>query len=259
MDVLHYLKHINVDEGDYVPTLELLQEIHRKHLLKVPFENLDIIFGRKLSMNTEDIYNKIVLDKRGGICFETNTLMYSVLQELGYNVKRISGRFWNIEKSEWNPEFSHLALIISINKTEFLVDVGVGGGFLEPIQIKNGQTYSDANGSYQVVKVVDNEFFLRHLEENEWKDLLQFQTISRNENDFYEQCDYYQTSKETFFTQKRLVSKPTLNGKVTLTDNVLKVTENSQVTITELKDEEEWKRVLQNSFGINIDELAILK
>jgi len=259
LDVLHYLNHIDLNVGEIGPSEDLLREIHKKHLLTVPFENLDIMNGRKLSMNAEDVYQKIVLQKRGGICFETNTLMYSILQMIGFNVKKVSACFWNVEQSKWNPDFSHLALIVSIDESDYLFDVGIGGGFLEPLRLKDGYSYSDANGSYQVVKAEDNEFLLRHFEDSEWKDFLKINTFERNQNEFSEQCAFFQTSKETVFTQKRIVSKTTLNGKVTLTDKVLKVTENSNVSITEIISEEEWKEVLQNTFGININKLAIIK
>jgi N-hydroxyarylamine O-acetyltransferase len=259
LDVVQYLNHIDLHTGEITPTAKLLKEIHKNHLLKVPFENLDIINGCKLSMNPEEIFKKIVLDNRGGICYETNTLMYSILHEIGFNVKRVSACFWNAEQSKWNPDFSHLALIVSIDGNDYLFDVGIGGGFLEPLLLTDGQAYSDANGSYQVVKMSNNEFLLRHLEENEWKDFLKINTLSRNQNEFSEQCAFFQTSKETIFTQKRIVSKTTLNGKVTLTDKVLKVTENSNVSITDIISEEEWKQVLQNTFGINTENLAILK
>ncbi|MBP0724520.1 arylamine N-acetyltransferase [Bacillus sp. RG28] len=259
MDVLHYLKHIELNVGEIGPSVELLKEIHKKHLLKVPFENLDIITGRKLSMNPEDIYKKIILEKRGGICYETNTLMYSILQMIGFNVKRVSACFWNAEQSKWNPDFSHLALIISIDENDYLFDVGIGGGFIEPLLLKDGFAYSDVNGSYQVVNSEENEFLLRHLVESEWTDFLKINTYERDQNEFSEQCAYFQTSKETIFTQKRIVSKTTLNGKVTLTDKSLKLTENSNVSITEIIDEEEWTEVLQKTFGISIDNMAIFK
>jgi len=259
LDVLHYLNHIDLEAEEIVPSVELLKDIHKNHLLKVPFENLDIINGCKLSMNPEEIFKKIVLNNRGGICFETNSFMHSILNMIGFNVKRVSASFWNDELLKWNLDFSHLALIVSIDENEYLFDVGIGGGFLEPLLLKDGYEYSDANGSYQVVKADDNEFNLRHLEENEWKDFLKINTLSRNQDEFSEQCDYFQTSKETIFTQKKIVSKTTLNGKVTLTDKVLKVTENSNVTITELMSEEDWKTVLQNTFGISMDKFTVLK
>ena len=68
----NYFLRIGLEEFQFpiVPTLEKLQKIHRHHLFSIPFENLDIHFGKEITLSIPNFYTKIVEHKRGGFCFE---------------------------------------------------------------------------------------------------------------------------------------------------------------------------------------------
>jgi len=65
-------------------------------------------------------------------------------------------------------------------------------------------------------------------------------------------CYYHQTSSESHFTQKRICSLPTQNGRITLTGNTLKITEKEIVTERQLNNQQEVQQVLSNYFGIKL-------
>jgi N-hydroxyarylamine O-acetyltransferase len=71
MDVTSYLERI-----DYRGSLELSAEVlcglHYAHLLAVPFENLDIHLGHPILLNEDQLFDKIVTQRRGGFCYELN-------------------------------------------------------------------------------------------------------------------------------------------------------------------------------------------
>src|SRR4051794_21946874 len=71
------------------PTLDLLSEAHVR---TIPFENLDVLLGRPIDLEPSAIERKLVGDRRGGYCFEQNTLMLAVLGQLGFAVRPISAR-----------------------------------------------------------------------------------------------------------------------------------------------------------------------
>ncbi|MGM9988980.1 MAG: arylamine N-acetyltransferase [Bacillaceae bacterium] len=248
MQVQSYLNYIGVKEIE--DKKQMLYDIHKHHLLKVPFENLDIMNGVKLSMNTKDLFDKLVGSNRGGICFETNTLLHWVLTELGYDVSFLSASLWNEEKEAYNPDCSHLALLVQLDKN-YLVDVGVGGGFLYPLVIEGGFTYKDANGTYEVKQVDEQNYLVMKQEEGVWMKLFTFSTEPRKLEEFHPQCHYYETSPDTFFTQKRLISRITENGRVTLKEEKLKVTTLEEVKEFPITSEEEWKQGLQEYFQIS--------
>ena len=73
MNLDRYLERIDFRDS---PSLDLdtLRSLHRSHLAAIPYENLDIHLGRSLQLDLGEMYRKIVLDGRGGWCYEMNGL-----------------------------------------------------------------------------------------------------------------------------------------------------------------------------------------
>src|SRR3989442_4865467 len=68
METAYYLKRIRYQRS-LQPSIGVLRKLHRRHLLSVPFENLDIHLGKQIILDQEVFYDKIVRDRRGGDCF----------------------------------------------------------------------------------------------------------------------------------------------------------------------------------------------
>ncbi|HKP88037.1 MAG TPA: arylamine N-acetyltransferase, partial [Blastocatellia bacterium] len=62
-----YLERIKY-RGPLEPTAATLRDLHRAHMLAVPFENLDIHLGREIVLDEQRVYSKIVDGRRGGFC-----------------------------------------------------------------------------------------------------------------------------------------------------------------------------------------------
>ena len=134
MDARLYLQRISYS-GKLTPTLGTLTQLQTNHLLTVPFENLYI--HDKIKIDLADSYIKIVIQNRGGFCYELNGLFYRLLLQLGYTVKMISARVFNKE-SGFGPEFDHMAIIATIDNADWLVDVGFGEFAFHPLKIEPG-------------------------------------------------------------------------------------------------------------------------
>lgn len=91
LDVAAYLERIGYS-GRQTPSAETLRNIHRAHLLAVPFENLDIGWAREIRMDQEAFVRKIVEHRRGGFCYELNGAFAALLQALGFTVTLLSAR-----------------------------------------------------------------------------------------------------------------------------------------------------------------------
>ena len=133
MKVNAYLQRIGY-KGDLEPSPSTLRQLHRAHLLSIPYENLDIHLGRELSLDLNTIYQKIVLGRRGGWCFEMNALFAWALYELGFEVHLLSAAV-NRHRAGDKAEGNHLTLIV-LSDEPYLADVGFGDGPLEPLPLK---------------------------------------------------------------------------------------------------------------------------
>ncbi|NOT46740.1 MAG: acetyltransferase, partial [Acidobacteria bacterium] len=113
MNTAKYLARIGAEPDHLEPNSETLRFLQRKHLLTVPFENLDIHWKRPIVLNTEKFYKKIVGEKRGGFCYELNGLFNALLISLGFQTRLISARVFN--GTTHGPEYDHAAIIVTID------------------------------------------------------------------------------------------------------------------------------------------------
>ena len=118
-----YLERIHYT-GSATPSAETLRALHRAHMLAVPFENLDIEFGRKIPCDEDAALHKIVDLRRGGFCYELNSAFAALLRALGFPVTLLSARVTRSDGSE-SPEFDHLAIRVDLDRP-WLADVGFG-------------------------------------------------------------------------------------------------------------------------------------
>ena len=128
IDVASYLQRLKL--AAQPADLSFLKKLHKAHLLHVPFENLDIHYGRKITLDADHIFNKIVLELRGGICYELNILFFHLLTQLGYSCHLLSAQVF--KNNTWSPDFDHAMILVTIGDEQWLVDAGFGQHFVEP-------------------------------------------------------------------------------------------------------------------------------
>ena len=133
------------------PDLEFLTELQRRHISTIPFENLDIIAGRPVSLDRERLFEKIIVNKRGGVCSELNTLYNWLLASLGYEVVSYSSRI--IAKTRPIQARSHRIIAVTIGEDRYLTDVGFNYEHHRiPIKLEEGLEQSDGECRYKMTK-----------------------------------------------------------------------------------------------------------
>jgi N-hydroxyarylamine O-acetyltransferase len=246
MNIAAYLQRINYD-GPTQPTAETLRELHRAHLLTVPFENLDIHIGREIVLDAERVNAKVVEQRRGGFCYELNGAFAGLLAALGFDVKMLAAGVGRADGS-FGPLFDHMALLVQLDKP-WLADVGFGEGFREPLRLDVEGEQAQAFGAYRIRR--DNEYHLLERRDGEaWKPEYRFTLQPYTYADYAEMCRYHQTSPQSSFTQKRVCTLATATGRVTLTNNRLITTTGDTRDERELASESEIATVLRDHFGV---------
>ncbi|MCU0240355.1 MAG: arylamine N-acetyltransferase [Pyrinomonadaceae bacterium] len=152
-----YLNRIGINETNFSLNIETLTILQRKHLLKVPFENLDIHWKRPIILDTAKFYEKIVNQKRGGFCYELNGLFHELLSKIGFSSKIISARVCGRD-GKFGAEYDHLAILTKIENVEYLVDVGFGDFSATPLRFELETEQKDDNGTF-LIRKFDDEYF----------------------------------------------------------------------------------------------------
>lgn len=131
--ISRYLKHIGWDANFQAPigTLAYLQELQKRQLARVPFEDLSLHYSptHLLSLDPNDLFNKMVGRNMGGYCMENNTFFGAVLRTLGFSVINAGGRVSHATAGRPGPGYmgwSHMVNIVTIDGMKYLVDVGFG-------------------------------------------------------------------------------------------------------------------------------------
>jgi N-hydroxyarylamine O-acetyltransferase len=249
VDLAAYLARIAY-RGPTEPTAETLRAIHHAHLLSIPFENLDIPLGRKILLDEDAILHKIIDQWRGGFCYELNGAFAALLRALGFPTTLLSARVTRDAGGE-SPEFDHLTMRVDLHNP-WLADVGFGDSFLEPLRLESGREHADPTGTFRLTQL-DERLQLEKLESSgRWKPQYSFALQPRSLNDFAGMCHYHQTSPESHFTQNRICSRATPDGRITLSGMKLIVTRNGQRQERMLTSDGEWHNALQEHFGINL-------
>jgi N-hydroxyarylamine O-acetyltransferase len=248
MDITSYLTRIDYN-GSLEPTPAALRSLHQAHLLAVPFENLDIHQGKPILLDEAGLFEKIVVHRRGGFCYELNGLFAALLRELGFKVDLLSARVY--ENGEYGPEFDHLVLRVRLEE-DWLADVGFGDSFREPLLLNRLGEQVQSSVSYQLQHRSPDVELLRKGKSGRWYKNYRFSLQPRLLSDFDQMCRYHQTSPNSHFTQKRICSRATLEGRVSLSDLRLITTINGRRSERILDDEKEFTAALYKYFGIRL-------
>jgi N-hydroxyarylamine O-acetyltransferase len=234
--------------GPAEPNLQTLRRLHRAHMLTVPFENLDIGLRREIVCDEVSLLRKIVDHRRGGFCYEMNGAFAALLRALGFRVTLLSARVPRSDGSE-GPEFDHLALRVELEEP-WLADVGFGDFVVEPLLLRTDIVQEQGGRKYRLLNVGERVQVQTCGEDGVWKPEYSFQLRPRELEDFAAMCRYHQTSPESPFTQKKLCTIATPEGRITLSNMKLIVTGGSTRQESQLNSEAEWHEALRTYFGV---------
>jgi N-hydroxyarylamine O-acetyltransferase len=231
--------------------LSWLARVHEQHLLKVPFENLDIGRGVPIVLDEERILQKIVEARRGGFCYELNAAFAWLLRQVGIRVDLLSAEVAR-EEGGFGIPFDHMTLRVELERS-YLADVGFGDSFRYPLPLEAGPE-TEQKGFVYRLREEDGWWVLDRQPSGAtvFRPQYRFTLEPRTLQNFSPGCQYHQTSPDSHFTQQRLCSIATVDGRLTLLADRLISTRNGAKTETPIKGEREWEEALGEHFGVTL-------
>jgi len=250
MNVEKYLGRIGY-RNTPVTNLETLISLHKHHVLSIPFENLDVHQGKPITLEVDSLYKKVIFKNRGGFCYELNYLFYNLLHEIGFDGKIISSKIYD-KDGKPGPAFDHMSIIVKLEE-EWLLDVGYGDLFIEPIKIEDKRVKKDWFKFYRIDKLDEGKYLLSESKTGQaYKKRYEFDSRPRQIEEFYKQCEYKQSSEASHFVQNRICTLPSIQGRVTLlNDKLIKRTDGLREE-NEVGTELMFRRVLKEKFNIEL-------
>lgn len=245
-----YLQRIGFT-GMPIHNFETLHRLQRLHLQTVPYENLDIMRNIPLSLEPDDLFEKVVIRRRGGYCFELNGLFAWLLRTLGFSVTEYMSRFLRDETTI--PMRRHRVLRVSLNETDYILDVGVGSMVpRKPLPLTTGVVSEQGRERYKFEHEPFFGYVLYEWRHEEWSRVYSFTEEEQLNIDYVMPSFYCEKHPDSYFRSMDMVHIFTENGRKTVAGRELRLFSPSGVEIIHPVTEDAYQELLYIHFGIKL-------
>ncbi len=246
----NYLNRIGIAEPLSV-TEETLFALHKSHVLHVPFENLDVINKVPIKLDQDRFYHKIVDEGRGGICYELNGAFKQLLDGTGFQSFFISCNVYVPHIGIYGADYGHIALITTIGEEQYLVDVGFGDAFIEPLKLVFDTPQHQYGTYYRFTSLPAGEVLLEKSADDEvYQPMFKFAAVPRQLQEFANLCEFHQHAQQAPFNKQALCTRPTLAGRITLTAKNLVIREGKEKQEVPVATSAAFDALLEQYFNI---------
>ncbi|MBC6972807.1 arylamine N-acetyltransferase [Bacillus sp. Xin] len=254
-----FFSRLNIEPKDPI-SFEDLNEILYEMAQAVPFENLDIIQGTVKEISKEHLQEKILVNNRGGLCYELNPTMYYFLKDCGFDVHLVSGTVYNTASGTWAVDSGHVATVLKHNDELYLIEVGFGSYLpVSPVPF-SGETVHSVTGDYRIRKETTEKgnYILEMRKNNEFLDAASSQDWTLGYAFYKEAVDERKLNEaqktivehtDSPFNKVPLTVKLTSDGHATLTKDHFTVTKQGEQSKEEIT-KEQYSNLLHSTFGI---------
>lgn len=239
--------------GDLSPTLETLRSLQAHHVAAIPFENLDVLLGWEIELAPQAIDTKLIVGRRGGYCFEQNSLFKRVLEAIGFEVVGLLARvqWMSMPESPPSPR-THMALRVIVGGRPWLADVGFGGNVpAAPLAMDTDLPQSTPHGTYRLVPI-EEELQLRIRLEQAWAPLYQLSPQPQLAVDYELPNWYTSTHPSSHFRHQLSVALTTPEARYTLKNARLTVRLTNGEETQRWLGLEELEATLGRTFGLPV-------
>lgn len=253
IDLPLYLARIGL-AGELPPTEATLRTLVAHHMAHIPFEAIDVLLGREVSLNAQAIDDKLLRQQRGGYCYEHSSVMQRVLQALGFVVERTLARVWvDHAPGKSDSAATHALLKVHCDNKLWLVDVGFGSFMPNaPLAWQPKQRQQSAHGIYRLSETRDG-FMVESYHADKWQSLYEILDFPWQPADFEVANHYMSTHPDSHFRHRLMVAITTPTARYTLSGNRFKVAVVDGVDETRLLSLSEMHDTLAMRFGLNVE------
>jgi N-hydroxyarylamine O-acetyltransferase len=252
VDLDGYLARIGYD-GPREPTLEVLCALHALHPAAIPFENLDPLLGRPVSLDLDALQSKLVGQRRGGYCFEQNALFRAALEAIGFVVTPLIARVvWMAPPDRPLGPRNHMLLKVELAEGPYIADVGFGGQLASaPLKLEPGLEQPTAEAVLRLTAAGGDSFVAETRLPTGWTPMYRF-TLEPAESSDYELSNWFTSTHPDFLlTTNLLAERLTPDVRTSLLNTRLtRRYPDGRAEVVELSSPEALVLALEQEFGV---------
>ncbi len=231
-----------------------LSELVRAQHRTVAFENLSPITGTAVALDHQSIWDKIIVEGRGGYCFELNYLLGMALDHIGFEYTPVLARV--MMGNEAGGPKTHLLFIVSIDGSEHLADVGFGGpGLLEPMPFVVDAAVEQGEAVFRLVEPEAGDYILQRTTPKGWFNVFTFNRENVQPADVMVANHFTSTWANSPFKNQLMCALNGSEGLMSFRENSLVTTAPDLSTIESvpIEDADHLEGVLVETFGLKVD------
>ncbi len=248
-----FLERMGLDKSfvNHAPDAELLNKLQYAFVTTVPYENLDILHNIPLKLDEESLYDKIVNRKRGGFCFEVNSLYNNLLNALGYKSLSCFARYLRGEQGI--PMHRHRVLIVESDDLDgrYFTDVGIGERAPRlALKLEEGLVQEQYGEIYKFEKDEFLGWVLWDCYKGEWGKFMSFTEDPQVDADYIGTSFYCEKHPDSPFNKGNMLAIKTADGRITMSNDEFRIFTPGNVYAKTMETDEEYKELLSKYFGI---------
>ena len=244
-----YFKSLNIELER--PSLALVKALQKKHIATFSFNNIGVLLGEPISLEIEDIIEKIVTKNLGGYCFEHNALMYEVLKSLGFNVRILIAKVLNNQNID-SPR-THCITLLAWENEQYIVDVGFGSS--TPPLVLNIHNTQEEQG-YRIVSYTHKTYQLELLKGEDYFILYRFDLAKYTQADCVMGNFYSSNHPNAVFVNNFVISLKFSALTLSFRNGIYHRIGKNKTEIIEITSVELLHSIINNDFSIPLDLLA---
>jgi len=245
-----YLADLKINKSPL--DIDFLNELQSKHIAQYSFNNVAVLLGQELPLDSESLFTKIVERRRGGYCFEHNKLVFTVLSELDFDVRLLLSKV--IYNQDIEVARTHRMTLLTLAGEDYIVDAGFGHlGARFPVKIALGLIQDQGDAQYRITKNIRGDYCYQVFKDGDFFTLYTFDLQHYTESDCLLGHFYSHKHPNAAFVNNLVICRKFFNDIQSLRNNEFHHVRDGLTQTTKITSAKQLHQLLIDVYQLDID------
>ncbi len=248
--VREYLRALGLHTRE--PGFGLLNDMVARHVATFAFSSVGSLLGEYLPLDFESLFQRIVVQRRGGYCFQHNGLMFGILEELGFSPTLYLARV--IYNQNTHPGLTHRISMVEHEGRNYVLDVGFGPlGPRIPVPMSETEA-KDGEKVFRISQRQPGEYHVQVFKDDAFFSLYRFEMVRYGQSDCELGHFYSHRHPDATFVNHLVVSLLLENETRSLRNLEYSVIGQSGARTSAVINSAQLRQILVGEFGCQVSE-----